>query len=87
METPRPPERLPELPSALTQHVGYLSVVMGQHSQELFETAMEPLGLRPVLFDYLAVLATDGAPDGQVHGCAGHEEERGDPRNLHAPYR
>ena len=61
MEPPPPPERLPELPSALTDHVGYLSVVMGQRSQGLFEAAMAPLGLRPVLYDYLAALADAGA--------------------------
>jgi DNA-binding MarR family transcriptional regulator len=64
MESPRPPERLPDLPPALTTHVGYLSVVMGQRSQGLFEDAMEPLGLRPILFDYLAALA-DGGPRSQ----------------------
>jgi len=60
MEPQRPPERLPELPPALITHVGYLSVVLGQRSQALFEAAMEPLDLRPVLFDYLAALSDDG---------------------------
>jgi DNA-binding MarR family transcriptional regulator len=61
MERTDPPARLPELPPALTGHVGYLSVVMGQRSQGLFEAAMEPLELRPLLYDYLAALAEDGA--------------------------
>jgi DNA-binding MarR family transcriptional regulator len=61
MERTDPLARLPELPPTLTTHVGYLSVVIGQRSQGLFEAAMEPLGLRPVLYDYLAALAEDGA--------------------------
>ena len=61
MEAQAPPQRLIELPPALTQHVGYLSVVMGQRSQSLFEEAMEPLDLRPILYDYLAALADSGA--------------------------
>jgi DNA-binding MarR family transcriptional regulator len=61
MDAQVPPQRLAELPDALTHHVGYLSVVMGQRSQALFEAAMEPLGLRPILYDYLAALADSGA--------------------------
>jgi DNA-binding MarR family transcriptional regulator len=48
------------LPTALTDHVGYLSVVMGQRSQERFERAMATLELRPVHYDFLAVLAESG---------------------------
>jgi DNA-binding MarR family transcriptional regulator len=50
----------PALPLALTEHVGYLSVVMGQRSQARFELAMAKLDLRPVHFDYLATLAGAG---------------------------
>ena len=50
----------PGLPSALTQHVGYLSVVMGQLSQGRFEEAMATLDLRPVHYDYLVTLAEAG---------------------------
>jgi len=50
----------PDLPSALTEHAGYLAVVMGQMSQAKFEVAMASLDLRPVHYDYLATLGEAG---------------------------
>lgn len=55
-----PPARLDELPPALTDHIGFLGVVLGQRSQQLFEEALAPLDVRPVQFDYLACLASAG---------------------------
>ena len=55
-----PPARLDELPPALTDHIGFLGVVLGQRSQQLFERALAPLDVRPVQFDYLACLASTG---------------------------
>ena len=50
----------PALPDALTNHAGYLSVVMGQRSQDRFETAMASLDLKPIHFDFLATLSENG---------------------------
>jgi len=50
----------PQLPEALTGHAGYLSVVMGQRSQDRFETAIAQLELRPIQYDYLATLSASG---------------------------
>ncbi len=62
-----PPTHLAELPADLTDHVPFLGVVLGQRSQQLFEAAMAPLGLRPVHYDYLACLRTKGPlPQGEL---------------------
>ena len=60
MELTAQPASVPGLPSALIDHAGYLSVVMGQRSQALFETSIEPLALRPVDYDYLAAVSAGG---------------------------
>ncbi len=44
------------LPAALTEHVGYLLVVLGKRAQRAFTEALEPAGLRPPHFDVLACL-------------------------------
>ena len=50
-------DRMPaRLPPTLAEHVGYLSVRLGQRAQRLFEVAIAELGLRPSLFDFLAAL-------------------------------
>ena len=49
------------LPSALTEHVGYLLVVLGKRAQRAFSDALEPAGLRPPHFDVLACLDQGGA--------------------------
>lgn len=60
MNASTPPTDGPKLPEALTGHVGYLGVVLGQRSQARFEEAMARLGIRPVHYDYLATLAEGG---------------------------
>ena len=50
----------PALPSALTEHVGFLAVCFGQRAQRKFRTALEPLGIRPTHFDYLATIGEFG---------------------------
>jgi len=54
------------LPAALTEHVGYLAVLLGQRAQADFEAAIEPLGLVPGHYDYLATLREHG-PTSQRH--------------------
>ncbi len=48
------------LPAALTGHAGYLAVLLGQRAQQLFETAIAPMDLRPAAYDFLATLAERG---------------------------
>ena len=55
-----PPARLDELPPALTDHIGFLGVVLGQRSQQIVRAGPGPLDVRPVQFDYLACLASTG---------------------------
>ena len=50
----------PALPQVLTQHAGYLAVLMGQRAQAAFETALQPLDLVPQQFDYLATVLEGG---------------------------
>ncbi len=57
MEAPEPPTLLDELPVALTEHVGYLGIVLGQRSQRLFEHTIASLELRPIHYDYLECLS------------------------------
>jgi MarR family transcriptional regulator, lower aerobic nicotinate degradation pathway regulator len=52
-----PPLRLP---LALTTHIGYLGVLLGQRAQRDFEAAIAPLGLVPAQYDYLATLVEHG---------------------------
>lgn len=40
----------------MADHVGYLLVRLGKKAQRSFETAIEPLGLRPPHFDLMCVL-------------------------------
>ncbi|MDQ1308011.1 MAG: hypothetical protein QG671_3845 [Actinomycetota bacterium] len=61
MDDSHPSDMGLQLPVALTGHVGYLAVVMGQRSQARFEVAMEAFELRPVHYDYLASLGEHGA--------------------------
>lgn len=49
-----------ELPRALTDHVGYLGVLLGQRAQAAFEQAIAVHDLVPGQYDYLAVLAELG---------------------------
>lgn len=49
-----------DLPAALTEHLGYLGVVLGQRAQSAFERAIAPHDLVPAQYDYLAVLADLG---------------------------
>ena len=55
--TPRPE---PSLPAALSGHAGYLAVLLGQRAQQLFESAIEPMDLRPSAYDFLATVAERG---------------------------
>ena len=56
-----PTDREPlALPAALTEHIGYLGVLVGQRAQREFEEAIDPLELTPALYDYLATLAEHG---------------------------
>lgn len=48
------------LPAALTEHIGYLGVLVGQRAQREFEKAIAALELTPALYDYLATLAEHG---------------------------
>jgi len=50
----------PSLPAALTGHAGYLAVLLGQRAQQLFETAIAPMDLRPAAYDFLATVAEGG---------------------------
>ncbi len=50
-----------QLPTALTSHIGYLGILVGQRTQREFETAIAPLDLVPAQYDYLATLAEHGA--------------------------
>ena len=50
----------PSLPAALTGHAGYLAVLLGQRAQQLFETSIAPLDLRPAAYDFLATVAEGG---------------------------
>jgi DNA-binding MarR family transcriptional regulator len=45
-----------ELPPVMASHAGYLSIRIAQLAQRSFEEAIAPLGLRPQLFDVLAVV-------------------------------
>ncbi len=49
-----------ELPPVMASHAGYLSIRIGQITQRSFEEAIAPLGLRPQLFDVLAVVGHGG---------------------------
>lgn len=50
-----------DLPSVLTQHVGYLLVVLGKRAQRAFAAALEPDGLRAPHFDVVSLLSQRGA--------------------------
>ncbi len=52
---------LDELPTALSEHVGYLLVRLGKHAQRVFSLKVEPLGLRPAHCDILLTLSDRGA--------------------------
>ncbi len=45
-----------DLPAGLTEHVGYLLVVLGKRAQRAFATAMEADGLRAPHFDIVSLL-------------------------------
>lgn len=49
-----------QLPTALTSHIGYLGILVGQRTQRDFEAAIAPLDLVPAQYDYLATLAEHG---------------------------
>ena len=48
------------LPAALTDHAGYLAVLLGQRARRAFEAAIATLDLRPMQYDYLATVADHG---------------------------
>ncbi|HMS13583.1 MAG TPA: MarR family transcriptional regulator [Microthrixaceae bacterium] len=48
----------------MSSHVGYLTIRLAGLAKESFERAIEPLGLRPALYDVLAVVAELG-PESQ----------------------
>jgi DNA-binding MarR family transcriptional regulator len=52
---------LDELPTALSEHVGYLLVRLGKHAQRVFSLKVEPLGLRPAHCDIVLTLSDRGA--------------------------
>ena len=54
------PQAPVSLPQALTEHIGYLGVLLGQRAQRDFEVAIAPLDLVPGQYDYLATLAAHG---------------------------
>lgn len=52
---------LDNLPTALSEHVGYLLVRLGKHAQRLFSLKVEPLGVRPAHCDILFTLVARGS--------------------------
>jgi DNA-binding MarR family transcriptional regulator len=59
--TSQPPVQTgPKLAAALTGHVGYLAIRVGQRAQHLFETAIADLDLRPPHYDFLATVVEQG---------------------------
>ena len=60
MTSKQPPERTAALPSALTEHAGYLAVATGHRARRLFEDAIAPLDLKPMHYDFLATLDEGG---------------------------
>lgn len=52
---------LDNLPSALSEHVGYLLVRLGKHAQRLFSLKVESLSVRPAHCDILLTLVAHGA--------------------------
>ena len=51
---------LDNLPSALSEHVGYLLVRLGKHAQRLFSLKVDALSVRPAHCDILLTLVAHG---------------------------